>query len=126
MNELTTKTRMLLFIGICIIIRLFFVYLAYTISDQWLKYSGYLALIPAFGFMFIYLTDLRYSGIEVFGDNIWWNYLRPFHSIMYGLFGYNAIIGNRNAWKYLLADALVGLGGFIKEHYSAGDFNSLL
>ena len=34
---------------------------------------GYLALIPAIGFMYIFLTGSREKGGEVFGARIWWN-----------------------------------------------------
>ena len=29
--------------------------------------------------------NLRKTGLEVFGDKIWWNNLRPIHGILYGL-----------------------------------------
>ena len=65
-----------------------------------MKYLGYLALIPAIGFIYIYLTGIRQSCPETFGDKIWWNNLRPIHEILYCLFAYNAIIGNKHSWIY--------------------------
>jgi hypothetical protein len=38
----------------------------------------FLAILPAIGFMYIYLTDSRKTGQEVFGQKIWWNHLQPF------------------------------------------------
>jgi hypothetical protein len=87
-----------------------------------LKYLGYLALLPAIGFIYIYLTGTRKTGAETFGEKIWWNDLRPVHSILYFLFAYNAISGNKQSWIYLLVDVLLGLISFLVHHYVNGDF----
>ena len=65
-----------------------------------MKYLGYLALIHAIGFIYIYFTGIRQSGLETFGDKIWWNNLRPIYAILYCLFAYNAIICNKYSWIY--------------------------
>jgi len=64
--------------------------------------------------------------VEVFGEKIWWNDLRPLHSFIYFLFAYNAIIGNTNAWMYLLADVIIGLFSFLIFHFKNGDFKKLI
>ena len=120
MNELK---KMLLFLIGCIGIRSLFVVIAKYINARYLQYLGYLALLPAIGFMYIYLTGSRKTGPETFGEKIWWNNLRPVHSILYFLFAYNAIIGNTQAWMYLLADVLIGLISFLVYHYMKGDFS---
>ena len=78
---------------------------------------GYLALLPAIGFIYIYMTDSRQTGPEVFGDKIWWNNLRPIHGLLYSLFAYNAITGNKNAWIYLLVDVVFGVLMFLVHHF---------
>ena len=123
MNNL--QKRMVLFLIGCIGVRSLLVVLAKKINIKYLKYLGYLALAPAVGFMYIYLTGSRKTGGETFGEKIWWNDLRPVHSILYFLFAYNAIIGNRQAWIYLLADVLFGLISFLMHHYANGDFLKL-
>ena len=87
-----------------------------------MKYLGYLALLPAIGFIYFFLSGTRNFGAEVFGDKIWWNNLRPIHSILYFLFAYNAIIGNKQSWVYLLIDVLIGLTSFLIHHYVNGNF----
>ena len=87
---------------------------------------GYLALIPAIGFIYIYLTGSRQTGAEVFGSKIWWNNLRPLHALLYLLFAYNAILGIKTAWIYLLIDVIIGLMSFIIFHYYNGDFSKIL
>lgn len=117
---------MALFLVGCIGTRSLFVYIAKTIDVAYLPYLGYLAMIIAFGFTYIYLTDSRKTGAEVFGDKIWWNHLRPIHALLYGLFAYSAINKQNSAWIYLLADVILGLVSFITFHYTSGNFRLLL
>jgi hypothetical protein len=124
MNDL--QQRFLLFLIGCIGIRSLFVVIAKYINTKYLKYLGYLALLPAIGFMFIYLTGSRKTGAEVFGEKIWWNDLRPIHSVLYFLFAYNAIIGNNQSWIYLLVDVLIGLISFLIHHYVNGNIFRVL
>jgi len=124
MNHL--QQRFLLFLIGCVGIRSLFVIIARYINTKYLKYLGYLALAPAIGFIYIYLTGTRKTGAEVFGEKIWWNNLRPIHSILYFLFAYNAIIGNKQSWIYLLVDVLIGLISFVIHHYANGDIVKIL
>ena len=124
MNHL--QQRFLLFLIGCVGIRSLLVIIAKYINTKYLKYLGYLALVPAIGFIYIYLTGTRKTGAEVFGEKIWWNNLRPIHSILYFLFAYNAIIGNKQSWRYLLVDVLIGLISFLIHHYTNGDILKLL
>ena len=124
MNNLQ-KIFLMFLIG-CIGLRSIFVIIAKYINTKYLKYLGYLALLPAIGFIYIYLTGTRKTGVEVFGEKIWWNNLRPIHSILYFLFAYNAINGNKQAWIYLLVDVLFGLISFLIHHYVNGDFFKLI
>jgi hypothetical protein len=119
------QKRFLLFLIGCIGVRSLFVIIAKSVSITYLKYLGYLALLPAIGFMYIYLTGSRKTGAETFGETIWWNNVRPVHSILYFLFAYNAIIGNRQSWIYLLVDVLIGLVSFLTYHYVNGSFKLL-
>jgi hypothetical protein len=122
MNQL--QKRFLMFLIGCIGVRSLFVIIA-KYSGNYLKYLGYLALLPAIGFMYIYLSGIRNTGLGAFGEKIWWNHLRPVHSILYFLFAYNAIIGNKKAWIYLLADVLIALISFLIYHYVNDDFSKL-
>ena len=119
------QKRFLLFLIGCIGIRSLFVIIAKNASINYLPILGYLALLPAIGFIYIYVTGSRKTGAEVFGGKIWWNNLRPLHAILYGLFAYNAINRNHNAWMYLLVDVIIGLVSFLSFHYSNGDFSKL-
>jgi hypothetical protein len=119
------QKRFLLFIFGCIGIRTLFVIIAKNIDMKFLPYLGYIALLTAAGFIYIFVTGSRKTGVEVFGDKIWWNDLRPLHALMYSLFAYNAINKNQNAWIFLLIDVIIGLISFLTFHYKNGDFSKL-
>jgi hypothetical protein len=121
----TTQKRFLLFLIGCIGTRTLLVYLAKNVDKTNLKYMGYLSLLPAIGFFYLFLSGSRKTGAEVFGDKIWWTNLRPVHGLMYLLFSYNAINGNLNAWMYLLVDVIIGLISFLSFHYYNNDFIKL-
>jgi hypothetical protein len=123
MNNL--QKRFLLFIFGCILVRIIFVIIAKYINIKYLPILGYIGLIISFGFLFIYFMNLRKSGLEVFGDKIWWNNLRPIHGILYGLFAFNAIIYNKNSWIYLLIDVIIGLLAFLNYHYMTGNLDKI-
>ena len=112
----TIQKRFILFLFGCIGTRSLLVYIAKTTNKTVLKMMGYLALLPAFGFFYIYFTGSRKTGMEVFGDKIWWNNLRPIHGTLYSLFAYNAINGNSNAYMFLLIDVIFGLISFLTYH----------
>jgi len=95
----TIQKRFLLFLIACIGTRSLLVYIAKNIDTTYL---------------------------QVFGDKIWWNDLRPIHGLLYLLFAGNAIMGNKSAWMYLLVDVLIGLVSFLTFHYNNGDFTKLL
>ena len=82
-------------------------------------------LILSLYLFYIFFTGSRQTGAEVFGSKIWWNDLRPIHGLLYLLFAYNAIMGNKSAWIYLLVDVIFGLISFLTFHYYNGDFKSL-
>lgn len=118
------QKRFLLFLIGCIFVRTLLVVIAKNNID-YLAPMGYIALLPAIGFTIIFLTDIRKTGGEVFGEEIWWNNLRPVHAILYYLFAINAIRGNTNSWIYLLIDVLIGLISFLYHHYKHDNFNKL-
>ena len=120
------QKRFLLFIFGCIGLRILFVVIAKNIDIKLLPYLGYLALIMAAGFIYIFVTGSRKTGMETFGAKIWWNDLRPLHALMYSLFAYNAINKNPNSWVFLLIDVIIGLISFLIFHYINGDFFKLL
>lgn len=105
--------RLSFYLSTCILIRTIFVILSKYLNKNNLKIMGYLTLIPAIGFILIYLTGSRKTGIEVKGNKIWWNNLRPIHSFLYFIFSFMAINNNKNSWIILLIDVMIGFFSFI-------------
>lgn len=107
-----SEKRLWLFLVGCIGTRALITYIAKIASPEYLQWLGYLALLPAFGFFWIWATGARKTGPEVFGDKIWWNDLRPIHGTLYALFAYFAIQKAPFAWWILLVDVVFGLLSF--------------
>jgi hypothetical protein len=116
------QKRFLLFLIGCIGFRTALVFIAKAISLEYLPFMGYMALLPAIGLTYIYLTGSRKTGGEVFGDKIWWNDLRPLHAIFYFMFAFSAINKQSTAWIYLAVDVIIGLFTFLIHHYREGNF----
>ncbi len=114
---LSLNSRLMLFVLGCIGSRLLFAFVAKTINIEYLPYLGYIALLPAIGMMYIYITGSRDYGKEA-GGKIWWNNLRPIHSLLYFLFAYSAITKKQKmAWKFLAADVSIGFVAFMNHHF---------
>ncbi len=122
----TIQYRFILFLFGCIGSRLAFTTLSAFASTYLLKILGIISLIPVIGWFYIIFIGKRDTGLEVFGSKIWWKHLRPIHMILWGLFSYLAIFGNKNAWLVLLVDTFFGLGAFLQHHWSQGNFKNLL
>jgi hypothetical protein len=117
------QLRFFLFLFGCIFIRSLFVIIVKYINKKYLPYLGLLALLPAFGFIIIYLGNYRKTGREVFGGKIWWNNLRPVHGSLYILFSLLAFKKNSYAWVPLFIDVLIGIISFFIYHYGIINFN---
>ena len=123
MNDI--QKRFIMFIFGCIVVRVSLVLLAKNVSPTYLRLLGFLSLIPAIGFLIIYFGDLRKTGREVMGNDIWWNELRPVHAVMYLLFAIYAIKKKDFAWIILLLDVCIGIVAFIMYHCNADNFSKL-
>lgn len=113
----TRYKRILLFLIFCIGSRSLITYSVMVHDKQYKNVLRNLLLIPAIGFAYIYANDLRKTGGEVFGAKIWWNDLRPFHSLMYFLTAYYVHIEHPKAFYPVALDTLVGLRFFFRYHF---------
>lgn len=119
------QKRFLLFLFGCIALRAVFAYIAKTVDVKYLPYLGALAVLPAIGFLYIFFTNSRETGREVFGEKIWWNNLRPLHALLYLTFAYLAFQKKSSAWIPLALDVVIGLTSFLIFHYTQGNFQYL-
>jgi hypothetical protein len=68
-----------------------------------------IALIWAFGW--------RRTGLEVGGERIWWDKLRPLHALLWGLAAFLVWSGSaRTAGLLMLADVAIGAVATSAEH----------
>jgi phosphoglycerol transferase MdoB-like AlkP superfamily enzyme len=110
--------KLLLFLFGCMGARLGLTWTAYK-YPQFLPWLGMLALAISAGFALIYVNGWRKTGVETGGRPIWWNNLRPFHALTYGLFAVLALKGvKKHAWKVLLFDTLIGFLAFMRNYFS--------
>ena len=116
------QKRVLIFLIGCIGIRILLAYIAKTIQPKYLPIMGTLALLPAIGFTYLFITGGRKTGPEVFGGKIWWNMLRPIHAHLYFAFAAAAMARKSWSWIFLLIDVIFGFAAFLIYHYSQGDF----
>lgn len=127
-----TQKRFAMFLIGCIPVRLFFVWLAYNLARNNIKLFkklAYLLLIPTLGFSIIYFFKLRNTSALIDNNAAWWDYLRPIHSLLYGLTFLMAISNNKehneNAWIPLLIDVTIGFIAFINFHNKQKSFSKL-
>lgn len=110
------QKRFLLFLGGCIPARLALTALAKYLPLQYLPYMGLVTLMIASGFLYLYFTGKRTSGLETQGAPIWWMKFRIFHGLMYLAFSLLAFNYYRNAYRILFVDTIIGLGLFLIHH----------
>lgn len=108
--------RIILYLIGCMGARTTLTYIVKNHPDKYKNILTAMLLIPAFGFAYIYLNDLRKTGGEVFGDKIWWNNLRPLHSILYFITALLVFLKQKNAFYFLAIDTLIGLVAFALYH----------
>lgn len=112
-----TLQRALLFLVGCIGARSLIAYAAYAVPATYLPYLGLVALAPVIGWIYILATGARKTGLEVGGEQIWWNDLRPLHAAIYAAFAIAAIMKNKNAYIFLVFDVILGLGAWTAHHF---------
>jgi len=125
MNLTSIQKRFILFLGGCIPARLLLVYTAKNIPIHYLPILGYILLLIAIGFLYLFVSGKRQVGLETQGYPIWWNNFRPIHGILYLLFCIYAIKGIRLSYIFLLIDVIIGLILFLWFHYSQNNFKKI-
>jgi len=115
-----------MFIFGCIPARLGLAAVAKYLPRNYLHYLGFLTLIPAFEFLYLYFTGKRQVGLETQGAPIWWAPFRLFHGLMYLAFSFFAIYKNPIAYMFIVVDTFVGLALFLINHLEEGNFSKLL
>lgn len=117
---------------LCVPVRFLMVYIAMRVGrwsvgggrggGLYFKAMGVVGLMIGIGFMYLHFSGMR--PLSVAGDKAWWN--RMVHSVFYLAFGVRALMGDQDAYLFLLGDVVYGIGSFVKHHVANGDFQKLL
>lgn len=126
------QKRFLLFLFACIPTRILLANIVYYSSKhEYIRIiMGIITLIISLSFLSIFIFGWRETGTETFGKPIWWNSLRPIHSLIYGFVAYNLLFVWRKNYLHLernllIFDALFGLCAFIIFHIYNGNISKL-
>jgi hypothetical protein len=106
--------RKLLFIFGCVLIRIFFIYIAKKASRNQLRLLSIPALI--IGISFIY-QSIKNKKKGAFGGDTWWSSLRSIHSFLWIIFAILAFNKIKKAYIVLIIDLSIGIIAFI-NHYN--------
>lgn len=108
-----------LFLLGCIPTRILLAYIAFKFShNPYIKYIlSLITFMIGVGFIYIYKTGSRKTGIETEGKPIWWNNMRPIHGTIYLLFSILTLSNVRFSWILLVLDVILGLGAFTMHYY---------
>ena len=119
------RKRFALFLLLCLTIRTGFVFLAYYLPPSTVQYFAIPALLLAASWMYIMFIRARDTGVEVNGERIWWQSLRPLHVAYYAVFSALALLKSEYAWVPLAFDVSLGFSAFLWHHGQAGSFSKL-
>ena len=72
-----------------------------------------LTVIPAIGFAVIYMFKLRRTGAETGNERIWWDRLRPVHSLLWLIATVGIVLQASWSWIVLAADTAIGFVGWL-------------
>lgn len=120
------QMRFFNFLVFCIPARLALVYIAWLLSfTRFLPLFGIPFLIFGLGFLYLYMFELRQTGIETGGEAIWWHNIRPVHGFLLLLFSILAIANVKESWIVLLIDTIFGLTAFLIYHWTNNNIKKL-
>ena len=113
-------TRALLFIFLCIPVRLTLAYLPQVLPERLLIILGIVLFIMSMGTGFLALTNKRMHAGK--GGNTWWSNFRILHSALLGASAVYLFRNDRFATLPLVIDVIVGIIVFFSIRL--GSFNS--
>ena len=105
MNQIT---RLVLFLGVCVPLRLGLAYLPSILPEQYLYYLSGMVLIMAMGTLYLGWTNSRMRAVEG-GGKTWWAPYRLIHGMFLLTASLYLFRGDRRASVPLLLDILFGI-----------------
>jgi hypothetical protein len=114
---LTDQQRIILFLSVCIPLRIGLVLLARFLPEKYMPYLGGLLLLPAVGFTYLYFANKRLDAPEG-GGKTWWASARLLHAVLFLTAAIYAIQKKKIAWVPLAIDVVLGFSLFLNNKYN--------
>jgi len=105
-----------LYYVICIALRLFIailVYFLYKTNYRLIFVIFY--LLASFGSLYLFFFKIRQNG--AFNQNIWWDFLRPIHSILFFIISFLLYFKYEYTYIIIIFDTLIGIPFHINKRY---------
>ena len=103
-----------LYFGICVTIRFLLAYGVYlNHNNNFRLLFALFYLISGVGLFYHHITKRRKTG--AFSQNIWWDFLRPLHGIIFILSSILLYYKYKNTYILLIIDTLIGIYFFMKH-----------
>lgn len=100
--------RAILFLIVCIPLRLYLAYLTIEVPTKWLPIYGMIFIIMSMSFGILYFTNSRLKAVEG-GGNTWWASWRIVHASLLLVGGIMLIRKDRRAIVPLIIDPIIGI-----------------
>lgn len=105
-----------LYYAICIALRLFIatlVYFLYKTNYRLIFVIFY--LLASLGSLYLFFFKIRQNG--AFNQTIWWNFLRPIHSILFFIISLLLYLKYEYTYLIIIFDTLIGIPFHIIKRY---------
>lgn len=105
----------ILYTLICLPIRIIIALIPIYLNKYLKKIYSIIILIIGISFLYAYFSNTRNFGI--FNQPAWWHNLRLIHGVLYLISSFYLFKNNNLSSGILLTDVVVGLVGFINNHF---------
>lgn len=113
---MTTKS-IVLFLGLCVPLRLFIAWGSIKIPTKYLPYFATALLSVAIGILYLYFTNGRMQAPEA-GGTTWWSSYRLLIGVLWLTAAIYAFQGRQDMiWIPLVIDVLLGLAILYRKHF---------
>jgi phosphatidylglycerophosphate synthase len=116
---LSSKQRLIQFLGICILIRSLGALISYLHPYSVItKVLAILYFLIGISMLYLFIANKRQNAPEG-GGITWWNNLRPIHAILFILFAVFTLNRNKYSYFFLIGDVILGLTAFITHRITS-------
>lgn len=112
MKLTSSHWRAMLFLTVCIPIRMYLAYLSVEVPVKWLPMYGLVFIMMSITFSILYFTNSRLKAMEG-GGNTWWAPWRIVHASLLLAGGIMLIRKDNRAIIPLMADPVLGVALFV-------------